>query len=49
MKISTELREYARENQITDEGVALKEGMQDMSQQFKERGAEIYHKEGELV
>lgn len=49
MKISGELREYAQKNQIADEGAALREGMQDMSQQFKQRGAEIYHKEGELV
>jgi len=49
MKISGELREYAQKNQIADEGEALREGMQDMSQQFKQRGAEIYHKEGELV
>lgn len=48
MRISGELQEYARKNKL-DEGAALQEGMQEMSQQFKERGAEIYHKEGELV
>ncbi len=48
MKISGELQEYARKNQL-DEGSALQEGMLEMSQQFKEKGAEIYHKEGELV
>lgn len=48
MKISGELQEYARKNKL-DEGSALQEGMHEMSQHFKEKGAEIYHKEGELV
>lgn len=48
MKISGELQEYARKNKL-DEETALLEGMQDMSEQFKQKGAEIYHTEEELV
>ena len=49
MKISTELREYAKEHQIGDEEAALQAGMQQMSEEFKQRGAEIYHTEEELA
>lgn len=48
MKISGELQEYARKNKL-DEEHALQEGMHEMSEQFKQKGAEIYHQEGELV
>ena len=49
MKISGELREYAREHQLPDEQAAAQQGMQEMSEQFREKGAEIYHAEGELI
>ena len=48
MKISGELQEYAKNNRL-DEESALHEGMQEMSQQFKQKGAEIYHTEEGLA
>lgn len=47
MKISGELQEYAKKNQVNDEQ-ALHEGMQEMSEEFKKKGAEIYHFDEEL-
>jgi phosphomethylpyrimidine synthase len=41
MKITQEVREYARTLGVTDEQ-ALSEGMQSMSEEFKRKGAEIY-------
>ncbi len=43
MKITQDVREYAREHGMTDED-ALKQGMQEKSIQFVEKGAEIYTK-----
>lgn len=41
MNITQELREYALSKQI-DEGSAATEGMKEMSEEFKRRGAEVY-------
>ncbi|MEO6972381.1 MAG: phosphomethylpyrimidine synthase ThiC [Rhodoferax sp.] len=41
MKITQEVREYAKSLGVTDEQ-ALSEGMQSMSEEFKRKGAEIY-------
>jgi phosphomethylpyrimidine synthase len=41
MKISQEVREYAKEKGVTDEQ-ALNDGMESMSQEFKKAGGEIY-------
>ena len=41
MKITQEVREYAKTLGVTDEQ-ALSEGMQSMSEEFKRKGAEIY-------
>lgn len=43
MKISQDVREYAKEKGIKDEE-ALKQGMDEKSQQFLDEGAEVYHK-----
>ncbi len=43
MKISQDVREYAKEKGIKDEE-ALQQGMDEKSQQFLEEGAEVYHK-----
>ena len=48
MKISGELREYAQQHKIDSSENALQQGMQEMSEQFKQKGAEIYHPEEEL-
>ena len=41
MKITQEVREYAKNLGVTDEQ-ALSEGMQSMSETFKKAGSEIY-------
>ena len=43
MKISQDVREYAKEKGIKDED-ALKQGMDEKSEQFLKEGADIYHK-----
>jgi len=43
MKISQDVRDYAKENGMTDTD-ALKKGMQEKSIEFVEKGAEIYNK-----
>ena len=43
MKISQDVRDYAKEKGIKDEE-ALQKGMDEKSQQFLEEGAEVYHK-----
>jgi phosphomethylpyrimidine synthase len=43
MKISQDVREYAKEKGIKEEE-ALQKGMDEKSQQFLEEGAEVYHK-----
>lgn len=48
MKISGELRDYAQRNKIGDSTAALQQGMQEMSEHFKQKGAEIYHAEDDL-
>ncbi|MEZ4936657.1 MAG: phosphomethylpyrimidine synthase ThiC [Crocinitomicaceae bacterium] len=47
MKITQDVRDYAREHGITEDA-ALKEGMEEKSAQFKEKGAEIYHEPSAL-
>ncbi|MEQ6886094.1 phosphomethylpyrimidine synthase ThiC [Salicola sp. Rm-C-2C1-2] len=42
MKISQEVRDYAREHGLTDEA-ALREGMADKSEEFREQGGDLYH------
>jgi len=44
MKISQDVREYAAEKGIKDEAEALKQGMDEKSEQFLKEGADIYHK-----
>ncbi len=44
MKISQDVREYAKEKGIKDEEEALRLGMDEKSQQFIDEGAEVYHK-----
>ena len=41
MSITQELREYAQEHNV-DEEEAMQTGMQEMSEVFKEKGAEVY-------
>ena len=44
MKISQDVRDYAKAKGIDDENEALKLGMDEKSKQFLEEGADIYHK-----
>ncbi len=44
MKISQDVRDYAKAKGIDDENEALKQGMDEKSKQFLEEGADIYHK-----
>ncbi len=44
MKISQEVREYAASNKFKNIGIAVEEGMKAKSEEFKNKGAEIYHK-----
>ena len=43
MKITQEVREYAREHGL-DDAEAVNAGMEEKSNQFRERGSELYHK-----
>jgi phosphomethylpyrimidine synthase len=42
MKITQDVREYAKSKGIGDIKVAIESGMQEKSSQFKDEGAEIY-------
>jgi phosphomethylpyrimidine synthase len=42
MKISEDVRKYARENGIDDDGSALTKGMEEKSKEFLSAGGEIY-------
>ena len=42
MKISEDVRKYAREKGIDDEGTAIELGMAEKSKEFLDSGAEIY-------
>ncbi|MGA8260673.1 MAG: phosphomethylpyrimidine synthase ThiC [Arenicellales bacterium] len=42
MKITQDVRDYARKKGITDVNAAIEEGMQEKSREFKESGKEIY-------
>jgi len=42
MKITQDVREYAREKGLTEESVLAK-GMEEKAKDFKESGSEIYH------
>ncbi|RIZ68763.1 MAG: phosphomethylpyrimidine synthase ThiC [Methylococcales bacterium] len=44
MKISQDVRDYAKAKGIEDENDALKQGMDEKSKQFLDEGADIYHK-----
>jgi phosphomethylpyrimidine synthase len=41
MKITQDVRKYAEENALAD-GLALEEGMKEKSEEFKQKGAELY-------
>ena len=41
MSTTQELREYAQEHNV-DEEEAMHTGMQEMSEEFKKKGAEVY-------
>lgn len=43
MKITQEVRDYAKENGLEKIEVAQEQGMQEMSEQFKDAGSKIYH------
>jgi len=44
MKITQDVREYAREHGIASMDVALGEGMKEKAEEFKRKGAEVYQK-----
>ncbi|MBL4761877.1 MAG: phosphomethylpyrimidine synthase ThiC [Gammaproteobacteria bacterium] len=43
MKISQDVREYARKKGISDIGIAVETGMEEKAQEFKNKGSELYH------
>jgi phosphomethylpyrimidine synthase len=43
MKITQEVRDYAKENNLTGDRAAIEKGMEEMSKTFVEKGSEIYH------
>jgi phosphomethylpyrimidine synthase len=45
MKITQDVRDYAKEHGVADEAEALARGMQDKAAEFRAGGAEIYHAE----
>ena len=42
MKITQEVREYAKDNGLTDEQKAIEAGFVEQSERFKQEGAVIY-------
>jgi phosphomethylpyrimidine synthase len=44
MKITQDVRDYARKQGIANVEVALEQGMQDKAEEFKTKGAEVYQK-----
>jgi phosphomethylpyrimidine synthase len=44
MKITQDVRDYAAQKGIVDVKIAVEEGLKDKAKEFKERGAELYHK-----
>jgi phosphomethylpyrimidine synthase len=44
MKITQDVRDYARKQGIANVQVALEKGMQDKAEEFKAKGAEVYQK-----
>jgi len=44
MKITQDVRDYARQQGIENVEVALEQGMKDKAEEFKEKGAEVYQK-----
>ena len=44
MKITQDVRDYAREHGIGDVQVALEQGLESKAAEFKAQGAEIYRK-----
>ena len=42
MKITQDVRDYAKEHGVADDAEALAKGMQEKSREFREQGAEIY-------
>jgi len=42
MKITQDVRDYARSHRIGEVEIAIEEGMKEKSRQFMEEGAEIY-------
>ena len=44
MKITQDVRDYAKKLGIENVDVALEQGMKDKAEEFKEKGAEVYQK-----
>lgn len=42
MKISQEVRQYAKDNELTDEQRAIEAGFKEQSKRFREEGSIIY-------
>ena len=45
MKITQDVRDYAKEKGVANETDALVRGMQDKAREFREQGSEVYHKQ----
>ncbi|WP_330970155.1 phosphomethylpyrimidine synthase ThiC, partial [Lysobacter sp. A3-1-A15] len=44
MKITQDVREYAKEHGMGDDSAALEQGMADKAAEFRAQGAEVYRK-----
>ena len=44
MKITQDVREFAKQQNIADVNAAIEKGMQEKAKEFKQQGSEIYHK-----
>ena len=44
MKITQDVRDYARKQGIENVEVALEQGLKDKAEEFKAKGAEVYQK-----
>ena len=44
MKITQDVRDYAKDQGIQDASVALEKGLEEKAKQFKDLGSEIYSK-----
>jgi phosphomethylpyrimidine synthase len=42
MKITQDVRDYAKEHGVADEAAALQQGMEEKAKEFREAGGDVY-------